>query len=199
MFALGMPWSWKLAAFCCLWFTPHYLTIPSHALLHDVLQLVVQVVILSTLLPASLHSVGNRDKTNTFIISCVIMHSLVLVLHYAAKFSTQIAGIVLVGHDHVLMLKLHTTYCVARTLSKHPRLVPFNSVFCFLHYTLAVGLLLIIAVRQECTASMPSAAHVLGLFFVGEVFGVMVQLVTKIILITSEQYENYFQCNGDML
>ena len=199
MFALGMPWSWKLAAFCCLWFTPHYLTIPSHALLHDVLQLVVQVAILSTLLPASLHSVGNRDKTNTFIISCVIMHSLMLVLHHAAKTSTEIAGIFLVGHDHVLMLKLHTTFCVARTLAKHPRLVPFNRGFCFLHYTLAVGLLVIIATRQECTATIPSASHVLCLFFVGEVFGAIVQLITKIILITSEQYENYFQYNGDAL
>jgi len=187
-----LPWSWKLVALAALWLTPHYFTIPHNIALYDLVQIVLQLSIISTILPASLNSVANREKTNHFIVSCVIMHCLQYMTHQASKYESTSNVELRIGTDHSLMLKLHNAYTIAHTLTHERRLVPFCAMFCMLHYLLAVMLLIFLFLRQPESVAEFSTQHVLFLLFIGELYAIFVKISCQIIFVLAEQYENYF-------
>jgi hypothetical protein len=190
IFAAGMPWFLKLFALSCLWLTPHYLTLHLNASMYDLLEVVIHVAMLGTLLPATLNSVRNRNKTNSFIVSCILMHSFLLSVHHIARIDDGSNPMDIVSTDHILMLKLHTSYSIALTLSRCKQLVPFNASFVVMHYILALVHLVIIGLRRtKNDTSHISLPSVLFLFFVGEVVGLVVHVLKCTIFIVSELYE----------
>lgn len=193
-FTTAQPWGMKAVVSCMLLLSPIKIAQDKESHITVALTVLSCAVLVSSVLPACLFSVHSRKRTNDFCLQAVLMHFSICVLSFIVNnpLTTNFFFKDL-QQTHIHAALVHALYCEARHLNTHRRTLPYASVTAVAMRALYVISCLVFAVCSKPMLINMSNFNLMLVFFGGEVLGLIINSLVRVIDTIANAYSNLFE------